>query len=137
MAGKECEDVQAQADGHGWMPWRAEASDPAVARAGESGQWWALYYTGLTTLVNTAADMAARAQIIRRHDYAMRGLKVPRHALPPAPRITSAAARLYWQGSAGAQRYSIERAAARTGPWTTPCSRCATDRDDGWPVPGP
>ena len=130
--------LQAHADGHGWMPIPADTTDPAVAFSGESGQWWALYYPGLATLVNSAADMAARAQIIRRHDYAMRGLRVPRHALPPAPTITSATGgRIYWRGSAGAARYSIERARAARGPWTTPCRRCVTDLADGWQAPGP
>jgi mannan endo-1,4-beta-mannosidase len=128
--------LQGHADGHGWMPIPADTSDPLTARSGESGHWWALYYTGLRTLVNTAADMAARAQIIRRHAYAMRGLKVPKHAIPPAPAITSTAGgRIYWRGSAGAARYSIQQATGAAGPWTTPCRRCAGDGDDGWVAP--
>src|SRR5205085_764138 len=71
--------LQAHADGQGWMPIPADTSDPQVARTGESGQWWAMYYTGVSTLVMSAADMAARAQAIRRHDYAMAGGRVPPH----------------------------------------------------------
>jgi mannan endo-1,4-beta-mannosidase len=41
-------------------------------------------------------------------------------------------ARIYWQGSAGARNYSIQRAIAAAGPWTTVCKRCATDLDDGY-----
>jgi hypothetical protein len=127
--------LQAHADGHGWMPIPANTTDPAAALHVETGQWWALYYPGLRTLVSTAADMAARAQAIRRHDYAMRDVRVPPHAIPPAPAITSAAAgRLYWQGSAGAADYSVERGRTARGPWTTVCRRCVTDRSDGFPA---
>jgi hypothetical protein len=128
--------LEAHADGHGWMPIPADTSDPTVARTGESGQWWAMYYTGMRTLVMSAADMAARAQLVRSHDYAMDGVKRPPHAIPPAPTITSIAdGRVYWQGSAGARNYSIQRAPASSGPWTTSCRRCVTDLDDGWADP--
>jgi hypothetical protein len=135
--------LQAHRDGHGWMPIPADSSDPTAARHGESGQWWALYYPGIQTLVSTAAEMAARAQAIRSHDYAMRGLRAPRHAIPPAPTVTSVVygpttffgrvgVRVYWQGSAGAKNYSVQRAPGGRGPWTTVCRRCATDLDDGF-----
>ncbi|MGH3066875.1 MAG: hypothetical protein ACRDOF_11320, partial [Gaiellaceae bacterium] len=135
--------LQAHNDGHGWMPIPADTSDPTTARYLESGQWWALYYTGIQTMVNTAADMAARAQVLRRHNYAMSGLRVPAHAIPAPPRITSVAygptsftgrtgARVYWQGSAGAKDYSVQRATSATGPWRTICKRCVTDLDDGY-----
>jgi len=121
------------------MPIPADTSDPATARTGESGQWWALYYTGRQTLVMSASDMAARAQIIRSHNYAMDGVRRPLHAIPAAPAVTSAAyssspagVRVYWRGSAGARNYSAQRAPTRRGPWTTLCRRCATDLDDGY-----
>ena len=95
------------------------------------------------TMVETAADMTARAQIIRAHNFAMRGVAVPRHLRPPAPTVTSTAygptsfvgrvgVRVYWQGSAGAGTYTVQRAPAAGGPWTTLCSRRVTDVDDGW-----
>jgi hypothetical protein len=129
--------LQAHADGHGWMPIPADTTDPQVARTGESGQWWAMYYTGLPTLVMSAADMAARAQIIRSHDFAMAGTAVPRHAVPPAPLVTSivrdqTGVHVSWRGSAGARRYSVQRARATGGPWTTLCNRCATDTGSGF-----
>jgi mannan endo-1,4-beta-mannosidase len=131
--------LQAHADGHGWLPIPADTTDPAVARSGESGQWWAMYYTGIRTLVMSAADMAARAQIIRNHNYAMAGARRPRHALPPAPWMTYAAyseslagVKVYWRGSAGARNYSIERAAGARGSWTLICRRCVTDLADGF-----
>ncbi len=135
--------LQAHSDGHGWMPIPADTSDPTTAYSLESGQWWAMYYTGIQTMVNTAADMAARAQVIRSHNYGMGGLRVPAHAIPPAPTITSVVygptsfagrtgARVYWQGSAGAKNYSIQRASSRGGPWRTVCKRCVTDLDDGY-----
>jgi hypothetical protein len=125
--------LQAHADGHGWMPIPANVDDPAAAARVESGQWWALYYPGIRTLVNSAADMRARAEAIRAHNFAMRGVRVPPHPLPAAPTVTSAAGRrLYWQGSAGALAYSVERATSARGPWRTVCNRCATDAGNGY-----
>src|SRR5262249_35813902 len=133
--------LEAHRSGHGWMPIPADTTDPVKARHGESGQWWALYYTGVGTLVNTAADMAARAQIIRQHDYAMAGLRPLPHQIPPRPTITAIsrrqAVRVYWQGSAGAENYSVQRAPAARGPWRTVCRRCVTDVADGWADPRP
>lgn len=125
--------LEAHNDGNGWMPIPANTSDPVAARHIETGQWWALYYPGIRTLVSTAADMSARAQAIRRHNYAMRGIRVPAHAIPPAPIVTSVrGGRVYWEGSAGAKDYSIERARSSSGPWKTICSRCVTDAADGF-----
>jgi hypothetical protein len=135
--------LQSHDDGHGWMPIPADTADPTTARYLESGQWWALYYTGIQTMVNTAADMAVRAQVMRRHNYAMSGERVPAHAIPPAPTVTSVVygpttfdrrvgTKIYWQGSAGARNYSVQRAAGPRGPWRTLCRRCATDVDDGY-----
>jgi hypothetical protein len=135
--------LQAHADGHGWMPIPADSSDPTVATELESGQWWAMYYPGIQTLVSTTADMTARAQVIRAHNYAMRAIRLPAHAVPPPPTVTSVdygptsfvgrvGARVYWQGSAGAIDYTVQRSRAQSGPWATVCTRCATDLDDGY-----
>jgi len=92
-----------------------------------------MYYTGVKTMVMSAGDMAARAQIIRSHNYAIAGVRLPKHAIPPAPTITSiAGGRIYWRGSAGAGNYSIQRAPTARGPWTTVCRRCVTDFSDGF-----
>jgi mannan endo-1,4-beta-mannosidase len=143
IAGSAFWALQAHKDGHGWMPIPADTNDPTTALHLESGQWWALYYPGIQTMVNTAADMAARAQVIRRHNYAMAGARVPAHRIPPMPTVTSAVygptsfvgrvgVRVYWQGSVGAKDYSVQRARAAGGPWTTICRRCVTDVDDGY-----
>ncbi len=125
--------LEAHRDGHGWMPIPANTTDPAAAKHIESGQWWALYYPGIRTLVSTAADMSARAQAIRRHNYAMSGIRLPAHAIPPAPIVTSVErGRVYWQGSAGAKDYSIQRAQRSSGPWQTVCRRCVTDVAGGY-----
>jgi mannan endo-1,4-beta-mannosidase len=124
--------LQAHRSGHGWMPIPANTSDRAAAARIETGQWWALYYTGITTLVHPARDMAARAQVIRAHNYVTAGRRVPPHALPPRPAITAVVPRLYWQGSAGAASYSVERAPAARGPWRTLCNRCVTDSGNGY-----
>jgi mannan endo-1,4-beta-mannosidase len=129
--------LQAHRRGHGWMPIPANTTDRAAAARVETGQWWALYYTGIRTLVNTAEDMAARAQVIRAHNYAMAGRRLPPHAVPPQPTITSVAGgRVYWQGSAGAKNYSIQRGASARGPWRTVCARCITDRGNGFKATG-
>ena len=52
-------------------PIPADVTDPHEASAGESGEWWALSVPPRTTLVNTAADMAARTALIAAHNRAM------------------------------------------------------------------
>jgi mannan endo-1,4-beta-mannosidase len=124
--------LQAHRRGHGWMPIPANTTDRTAASRIETGQWWALYYTGIPTLVNTARDMATRAQVIRAHNYAMAGRKVPPHTRPPRPTITALSPRIYWQGSAGATDYSIQRGPSARGAWRTVCHRCVADSDNGW-----
>jgi hypothetical protein len=72
--------------------------------------------------------------LLRAHAYAMRGVAAP--PLPPptgAPLITSAAdPMLAWRGVAMAASYTVQRAVARAGPWTTVCDACATDMDTPW-----
>ena len=65
----------------------------------------------MKTLVMSAEDMAGRAQQLRNHAYAMAGLVTPKHAVPPAPVVTSTVigGLVAWRGSAGAVLYSVER----------------------------
>lgn len=92
------------------------------------GDGFTLHWPG-----DTAAKQKSVARL-RAHAYAMRGMAVP--PLPPptgAPLITSAAAPLLaWRGVAMAASYTVQRAAARAGPWTTICDACATDNDTPW-----
>jgi hypothetical protein len=133
--------LEGHASGHGLLPIPADTTDPQVARTGESGEWWALYWPGIPTLISSAADMTARAEIIRAHNFAMRGVRVPPLPVPLAPTGLSATVEpsggvhVYWQGSVGAAAYSVERAVGSAGPWRTVCSRCVTDRDDGYVDP--
>lgn len=131
--------LQAHVDNFGFQLIPADTDNAAYAERGESGEWWALYYPGRKTLVMSAEDMAARAQLLRSHAYAMAGLAVPKHAVPPAPVITSVVigGLVAWRGSAGAVRYSIERLDSATGQWQTVCDKCATDMDDPWIDPHP
>jgi mannan endo-1,4-beta-mannosidase len=130
--------LQAHADNFGWQSIPANVSNPGYARKGESGHWWALYYGGITTLVNSADDMRARAQQLRTHAYAMAGIPVPSHQIPPPPIITTKGIGLIgWRGSAGAVTYSVQRKVGETGPWETICDKCATDADSPWPDPKP
>lgn len=130
--------LQAHADNFGWQSIPANVSNAAYARRGESGQWWALYYGGIDTMINTSDDMRARAQQLRGHAYAMAGIAVPAHQIPPAPVITTKGIGLIgWRGSAGAVSYSVQRQAGESGPWETICDKCATDADSPWPDPKP
>ncbi len=129
--------LQAHLDNFGFQPIPADSHDPTFAVNGECGEWWALYYPGIKTLAMSAEDMGARAQLLRSHAYAMSGLPVPKHAVPPAPEITSVVVGglVAWRGSAGATRYSIERYDAAAKTWQTICDKCATDADDPWVDP--
>ncbi len=133
--------LQANLDNFGFQPIPADAKRMPFAENGECGEWWALYYPGIKTLVMTAPEMAARAQQLRAHAYAMAGAIVPRHMVPAAPVITSTVigGLLAWRGSAGAVTYSVERrdTAAGSGEWKTICDHCATDADDPWIDPHP
>jgi mannan endo-1,4-beta-mannosidase len=126
--------LQAHLDNFGFQAIPADTGNAAFAEAGESGQWWALYYPGMKTLVMSAEEMAARAQQLRTHAYEMAGTAVPAHAIPPAPVITSTVlgGLVAWRGSAGAVRYSIERQAPGTDQWQLVCDRCAADSEDPW-----
>jgi mannan endo-1,4-beta-mannosidase len=131
--------LQAHLANFGFQPIPADTRDPGYAERAESGQWWALYYPGVKTLVNSAEDMAERSQRLRAHAYAMVGQPVPKHMTPPAPDITvvGVGGLVAWRGSAGALRYSIERMDPRATEWKTVCDRCATDSDDPWIDPHP
>jgi mannan endo-1,4-beta-mannosidase len=97
---------------------------------GETGQWWALYYGGINTLINSKEDMAARAEMLRAHAFRMNGQSVPPHAIPPTPVITiKMIGVLAWRGSAGAVKYSIERKDDDASLWKTICDKCAGDDD--------
>ena len=126
--------LQAHLDNFGFQPIPADSSNAAFAGTGESGEWWALYYPGMKTSVMSAEDMAARAQQLRTHAYTMAGLPTPRHAIPPAPIVTSTVlgGLVAWRGSAGAVRYSVERFDPANHTWNTVCDKCATDADDPW-----
>jgi hypothetical protein len=105
---------------------------------GESGQWWALYYSGITTLINSKQDMATRAELLRSHAYKMDGLAVPPHAIPAAPVITTTGfGALGWRGSAGAVTYTIEPKDSDSAPWHVICDKGVTDADAPWIDPKP
>jgi mannan endo-1,4-beta-mannosidase len=129
--------LQAHLDNFGFQPIPADTNNPAYAESGESGQWWALYYPGIKTLVNSADDMAARAQQLRAHAYAMSGTPLPKHATTTTTVVTSIVigGLIAWRGSAGAVRYSVERRDPGAKEWKTICDRCATDADGPWTDP--
>lgn len=125
------------ADGHGWQPIPADTGCSPTCESLEDGNWWALYYTGVTTRSNDAADMAARAQQLRAFAYAQDGFaRTPAHEAVPAPVITATAGgKVVFAGSAGAPRYSVQRLVGKT--WTMACDGCTTDAAGGWQAPSP
>jgi hypothetical protein len=52
-------------------PIPADETDPQLAATGESGEWWALTVPPRATLVNSAADMRGRTEIIAAHNRTM------------------------------------------------------------------
>jgi mannan endo-1,4-beta-mannosidase len=96
--------------------------------------------TGSGAPVLSSVTDAGMVADLRRHGYAMSGLRVPPYAVPAAPDITnlehvaSAAAGgdgnlVEWRGSAGAARYVVRRSyMGPEGPWTIVCTTC-TDSD--------
>lgn len=97
-----------------------------------TGDTTAGYYPGYASSDQTTM------QLIRTHAYHMSGLTVPSHQIPPQPTITAVnvtggGSQIYWQGSAGASSYTIER--STTGPtsgFSTICSQCVTDWNSPW-----
>jgi hypothetical protein len=67
-----------------------------------------------------AYDEIGLLTLLRRAAFELRGLPVPPVPVPAPPRMLPAGdtAHLAWQGSVGATRYIVERAAAAHGPWT-------------------
>lgn len=121
----------------GWQPIPSDVPNKAYDIRAESGQWWALYYGGIQTLVMTKADMATRAELLRTHAFEMAGLAEPPHAIPPAPIITLlGSGSVSWRGCAGAVKYVIEREDSASGPWQVVDSN-ATDTDSPWVDPNP
>jgi len=125
--------LQAHADKFGWQPISAPSNSPSYAKWGETGQWWSLFYGGVNTLVNSAHEMQARAELLRTHAYVMAGRAVPAHAVPAPPVITfKGFGLLGWHGSAGAVVYTVQRRSGDSGQWQTICDQCATDADTPW-----
>jgi mannan endo-1,4-beta-mannosidase len=125
--------LQAHADKFGWQPMSAPAGSTSYAKWGETGQWWSLFYGGVNTLVNSAEDMQARAELLRTHAFVMAGIPVPPHPVPAAPVITfKGIGILGWHGSAGAVVYSVQRRSGESASWETVCDRCVTDAEAPW-----
>jgi mannan endo-1,4-beta-mannosidase len=125
--------LQAHADKFGWQLTPAPAKSVSYAKWGETGEWWSIFYGGVKTLVDSAEDMQARAELLRTHAYVMAGLPVPPHPVPAPPVITfKGIGLLGWHGSAGAVVYSVQRRLGNSAQWETVCDRCATDADTPW-----
>jgi len=125
--------LQAHADKFGWQLVSAPVNSAEYSKWGETGQWWSLFYGGMNTLTNSAQDMQARAELLRKHAYVMAGIPVPPHDVPAPPVITfKGIGLLGWHGSAGAVIYTVQRRSSESAPWETVCDRCATDADTPW-----
>jgi hypothetical protein len=137
VAGDNFWALQSHANGHGWQPIPGDMGCSPTCLTLEDGNWWALYYTGLTTLSNRRADMAARAQMMRSHAYTLSGFSSPPpHELVPAPIVTSTTGgKVLFEGSAGSPSYTIQKLSRAR--WFTVCDRCTTDAAGGWHDPAP
>ena len=125
--------LQAHADNFGWQPISAPAASAAYSRWGESGEWWSLFYGGVSTLINSAQEMQARAELLRAHAFTMAGVPLPPHPVPSPPVITfKGIGLLGWHGSPGAVVYSVQRRVGASARWETVCDRCATDAGAPW-----
>jgi mannan endo-1,4-beta-mannosidase len=125
--------LQAHADKFGWQLISAPSNSTSYAKWGETGQWWSLFYGGVKTLVESAEDMQARAELLRTHAFVMAGSTVPPHPVPIPPVITfKGIGLLGWHGSAGAVVYSVQRRSGDLAQWITVCDRCASDADTPW-----
>lgn len=125
--------LQAHADKFGWQPISAPVNSASYSRWGESGQWWSLFYGGVNTLINSAHEMQARAELLRTHAFVMAGMPAPPHPVPAAPVITFKGIGLVaWRGVPGAVVYSVQRRKSGSSQWETVCDRCATDADTPW-----
>jgi hypothetical protein len=132
VAGENFWALESHATGHGWQPIPANQGCVPTCESLEDGNWWALYYTGLTTKSNTAADMRQRGQIIRHYAYLIDGFRrVPQHERIPAPVATSISnGALDFEGAAGAVTYSVQREVGSS--WRTVCDRCVSDDSGQW-----
>ena len=98
----------------------------------DTGDSTAGYYPGYGSSDRTTM------QLIRTHAYNMSGITVPSHQVPAQPTITAvnvtgSGNQVYWQGSAGAYEYTIERSTtSATSGFSTICSQCVTDWDSPW-----
>ena len=109
--------LQAHNNNFGWQPIPANVPNEMFAKRSETGQWWALYYGGINTVIMTKEDMAARAELLRTHAFEIAGGPVPAHAIPPTPVVTFEGGGLVaWRGSAGAVKYPSSARTATPGP---------------------
>ena len=71
--------------------------------------------------VNDDIDETNLLAALRSKAYEIRGLPEPPVDPPEAPTMltVNSPSRLYWQGSAGASSYQVQRASSSAGPWTT------------------
>lgn len=69
----------------------------------------------------SAYDETAALSLMRRMAFRIRGLEEPPLQIPAAPHLLDITdnAFISWQGSAGAQSYTVERSEKKAGPWTT------------------
>lgn len=84
----------------------------------ETGAYWDYHWPGFAS--GSGYDETNVLNLIRDHSYQIRGLSVPARTIPDAPVMLpiSSTSSISWQGSAGAEKYDIERATSAGGPWT-------------------
>jgi hypothetical protein len=85
---------------------------------GLGGNLYKAFHWPASTMGN-AYDEINLLAVVRANAFAIRGLPVPEIPVPAAPKLlpVSDAAAISWQGSVGAQNYTVERAPQADGPW--------------------
>jgi hypothetical protein len=93
-----------------------------------SSGYRALHWPGFSS--GTDLDEANLLSIVRNKAYQIRGISLPSLAAPSAPAMLTPvnSGALSWQGSAGAQTYTLERATTSNGAWTIIASGLADDQ---------
>lgn len=104
----------------GALYWAMRGHRPEGGYYWHNYNWQALHWPGFPAMESEYGEISI-CDDLRSKAYQIRGLTLPDLPVPDAPGLLaiSDVNHINWQGSAGAQRYDVERATSIDGPWTT------------------